>query len=689
MNDLRCCWVFLGLLTLAIGCSSTGARVESPEVLSLRQEVREFEYRRDFDVHFFTLLLESEDTDSGTRRMAVRALGRIADPAAVPMIMAVAEAHGDDVELAIEAAFALGQIADARAWSTLRNFVESEPDTESPDTELQDPRLPVLRERAVEALGKLKDAGDDVPRLLARLLEDEDANVRGQAALALWRLDNKQHLDALAAALEREDDPEAKWRIVYALARIDDPATLAPLRRVLSDRQPWVRTFAARGMRTPVDPESISALGLVLADKSAFWTTRVEVMQSFQALLASELTTEQRTRARDILLENLFREKHPLVLRALLLALTDDRAGQIEQDVLLATAKGAGSATVRRAAVEAYGKVAKSGSLEFLGECGQSADPWVRVAAATALESAGDQARGALMGFLDDDDSRPREAAVRVLAKCADEQAWERIKGLAVADPSLAVRGTAISQLKELKPAGWQAALIRAYQSAAAPDLWESRTDILKALAEEPEGRDLSRIALDDAFVSVRRVARRILEERGEHVSQQREVAGPLSHEGRFPDLYAQVGKGSRPRVILETDRGDIVIELYLDDAPIHVSNIIHLTQRGFYDGLLFHRVVPSFVVQGGDPRGDGWGDAGYHLPDEINQHRYIRGAVGMPKTMERDTGGCQIFITHLPTPHLDGRYTVFGQVILGMEVVDQIEVGDRILRARVLDRPR
>ncbi len=138
----------------------------------------------------------------------------------------------------------------------------------------------------------------------------------------------------------------------------------------------------------------------------------------------------------------------------------------------------------------------------------------------------------------------------------------------------------------------------------------------------------------------------------------------------------------ARPEIALETDKGLIRIVLYARAAPIHVRNLLALVQRGFYDGLTFHRVVSAFVIQGGDPRGDGWGDPGYTIRDEINQFGYLPGTLGMPKA-GKDTGGCQLFFTHLPAPHLDGRYTVFGQVISGMGTVDRIEVGDKILRAR------
>jgi cyclophilin family peptidyl-prolyl cis-trans isomerase len=111
------------------------------------------------------------------------------------------------------------------------------------------------------------------------------------------------------------------------------------------------------------------------------------------------------------------------------------------------------------------------------------------------------------------------------------------------------------------------------------------------------------------------------------------------------------------------------------------VAAFVDRVREGFYDGTIWHRVVPNFVVQGGDPRGDGWGNGGVTLRDEINPLPFGRGAVGMPKA-GKDTGGCQLFITHVMTPHLEGTYTVFGQVVAGMDVVDRIEVGDRIVRA-------
>jgi cyclophilin family peptidyl-prolyl cis-trans isomerase len=137
------------------------------------------------------------------------------------------------------------------------------------------------------------------------------------------------------------------------------------------------------------------------------------------------------------------------------------------------------------------------------------------------------------------------------------------------------------------------------------------------------------------------------------------------------------------PQVHIETEKGTIEIELDVLDAPLTASNFITLARKGYFDGLTFHRVVPNFVIQGGDPRGDGEGGPGYTIRDELNQEPYLRGTVGMALAW-RDTGGSQFFITHSPQPHLDARYTVFGQVIAGMDVVDRLARGDVIRHVRV-----
>jgi cyclophilin family peptidyl-prolyl cis-trans isomerase len=139
------------------------------------------------------------------------------------------------------------------------------------------------------------------------------------------------------------------------------------------------------------------------------------------------------------------------------------------------------------------------------------------------------------------------------------------------------------------------------------------------------------------------------------------------------------------PHVYIDTAKGTIQIELAVIDAPVTVQNFIELATKGFFNALTWHRVVGNFVIQDGDPRGDSEGSPGYTIRDELNEMPYLRGTVGMALDWQ-DTGGSQFFITHSPQPHLDARYTAFGHVVAGMEVVDQLQQGDAIQRVRVWD---
>ena len=138
------------------------------------------------------------------------------------------------------------------------------------------------------------------------------------------------------------------------------------------------------------------------------------------------------------------------------------------------------------------------------------------------------------------------------------------------------------------------------------------------------------------------------------------------------------------PRARLVTERGILTIVFYGADAPITVANFIVLAHRGYFNGTRFHRVVPNFVAQDGDPRGDGNGGPGYAIRDEFNRRPYDRGALGMALSGP-DTGGSQYFLTHAPQPHLDGHYTVFGHLSTGDGVLDRIVQGDRIIDVQVV----
>jgi len=148
---------------------------------------------------------------------------------------------------------------------------------------------------------------------------------------------------------------------------------------------------------------------------------------------------------------------------------------------------------------------------------------------------------------------------------------------------------------------------------------------------------------------------------------------------------------------IIETEKGNIVLELFASDVPTTVNNFVFLASEGFYDGTTFHRVIPGFVAQGGDPTGTGAGNPGYFFADEITEHTHVTGALSMANAGP-NTNGCQFFITYTPQPSLDGKHSVFGQVIAGMDVLEKLAPrdpltqkpdfeGDTIIRITIEER--
>jgi len=145
------------------------------------------------------------------------------------------------------------------------------------------------------------------------------------------------------------------------------------------------------------------------------------------------------------------------------------------------------------------------------------------------------------------------------------------------------------------------------------------------------------------------------------------------------PDLSVDGNGLSKATVLIKTDKGLIKFKFYSKDAPNTVKRIVELINSKFYNGLNFHRVEPNFVIQGGDPNGNGTGGSGQNLKAEFNDRKHIEGAVAMARAMDPDSADSQFYITLAATPHLDHNYTVFGQVTEGMDVVKKIEVGDKM----------
>jgi peptidyl-prolyl cis-trans isomerase B (cyclophilin B) len=127
------------------------------------------------------------------------------------------------------------------------------------------------------------------------------------------------------------------------------------------------------------------------------------------------------------------------------------------------------------------------------------------------------------------------------------------------------------------------------------------------------------------------------------------------------------------PTATMETDQGTIELEFWPDVAPKTVENFLTLARKGYYNGLIFHRVIPGFMIQGGCPQGTGTGGPGYQIKAEFNKRKHVRGVISMARSANPDSAGSQFFLMHKDSPHLDGAYTGFGQITSGIEVVDKI----------------
>jgi peptidyl-prolyl cis-trans isomerase B (cyclophilin B) len=147
-----------------------------------------------------------------------------------------------------------------------------------------------------------------------------------------------------------------------------------------------------------------------------------------------------------------------------------------------------------------------------------------------------------------------------------------------------------------------------------------------------------------------------------------------------------KIDKTKQYTATIETEKGKLVLELYAGDVPLTVNNFVFLTREGFYNNTTFHRVIAGFMAQGGDPTGTGTGGPGYSFADEFTEHTHVTGALSMANAGP-NTNGSQFFITYAPQPHLDGRHSVFGQLIDGVDVLEAIEQGDTMVQITVEEK--
>ncbi len=591
--------------------------------------------------------------------------------------------------------------------------------------------------RAIGQVGGLTRA----PRL-RELVSDSDTAVAAEAAFALGMLRDSASRDVLAAALRRVPAGiEAAW----ALGEIGGPAREQITRGLgtagLAPRVTEALLLAASKLRpiplTAVLPH-LQGRSVIAQRAAAYAIARPGVAGGVRALipLASSLDAETRMLVASALGQRAAGDSLADIVTPALRTLARDRDSRVrinasrslashgtaQRDAVLALLRDA-DANVRIATAQSLSTAADTGlawwaqrwnvdtSMAFRRSILESAArrglelpalaEWLarrewqtRAAALGAVQPLPSPDRKRLLAgrLLEDTNDVVRAAAYGIVLAGPTYPTRDSLITVALADRAMEVRLAGLGAMRVGRaPASVPGAALSAYQRARD----DRENDVrVQAIALIRGAWRADSASFDAPLLSALRTLPRPVDplERAAAIGTTPLAGwGPATGESRRLAWYDSVVRAivrpamaGRPSVAeIRTSRGAITLELLGADAPITVENFVRLARSGYYSGTRFHRVVPNFVIQDGDPTGTGSGGPGYAIRDELNRRRYQRGTLGMALSGP-DTGGSQYFICHSAQPHLDGHYTIFGQLRAGALTLDRVVQGDRILAIRI-----
>ncbi len=651
------------LLMLASACASTDGPRPVGHLPAVAVE--------NLDERALLLLLADRETyepiavsralDGGAelRRQAALTLGRVGDRRGAPALEALLGDSSAQVRQA--AAFALGEVGEQSGEDLSEALLGAVLDADRETGRL-----------AVEALAKL---GTPLETVIERLIEVPSEELFPRLLPSLFRFDGDAVVRWAEQGLE-QPEPAQRAMAAYALARNPRPEGAPLLRTLLMDDDSQIRGWAARGIGRVGERADVERLRPLAGDAAPG-----PIIQALRAV--RRLVTDGKTPApadwRPLLLE-LIKDPRPGVR---LTAIEVAAVWLLDEDLsdALVGFVSSGVRRERELALLALAEGEDPRAAALLVRLAGDPDPVMR---ARVAEAAGFFRAAEVLEQLATDDSPGVRTAALDTRLAGDPPEAAELVLTALADGDPAVRASALAWARE-NPVFEMPELLAAMAVTWRDRQPDARVAGVRALlaragaAEEERERIVESLEVlaGDAEFLVRRQAAGALADLGLEPP-----AVGAAHGDRSVQIYRQIVQQThRPRrVDLVTERGSVRLELACPEAPFTCLNFLQLASQGYYDGLTFHRVVPDFVVQAGDPRGDGWGGPGYAIRDEMNLLRYSRGAVGMALSGP-DTGGSQFFVTLAPQPHLDGGYTIFGRVIAGEEVLDEIVQGDRILR--------
>ena len=709
------CQSFVCLLILCAGVSieHVQAQTSTPKYDSIPAAthilILQAEDERRWDRVLSSLLT---DVNPVIRSRAALAAGRIGNDQALPSLSALLKDDNQDVRAM--AAFAIGEIESNSGADVLISMIRN---TQEP---------PAVRARAIEALGKIAAA---LPR-------DQEARTRELGAVILEALRGSSNetetiLLGLTAALRarptdagsviggflNHQDPRVRADAANALARLRAKDANTQLRSLLtSDPDPIVRANAARVLGATEDKSAADALlGRALNDSDS--RVRVSAIRALASIKEPANAEPLLKRAGD-LIGDFRRAKKPvrnpqnelLEITTTLGRLLPLQSAENKSDEKVVS----GFISNMRELIEpwapevelAYVRVLPGQYLASFGGTNSKSAALHWRAASSVAQALGEinslpnntpnkdhlvrKAQLLLHDLLDNNSGNlsilkqfhPEYAVPDILRAFAVYKPRDlgELARRFLSDSDVVVRSTAADLIGDLPSSDENSvALISALSRAQNDRLNDALLSIIDALGKQKvsAANEAVKKALQSKDPLVRRRAAVLL--KANNVGDFASSVGTVKTSNTKADYQRALARGEQSvQAVVTTSKGSFTMELLPRDAPLTVDNFIRLAQRGYFRGITIHRVVPNFVIQDGDPRGDGNGGPGYQIRCEINQVPYERAAVGMALS-GKDTGGSQWFVTHSRQPHLDGGYTVFGTVSSGMDVVDNIVRGDVI----------
>jgi cyclophilin family peptidyl-prolyl cis-trans isomerase/HEAT repeat protein len=588
------------------------------------------------------------DTDPSVRAMAAFALGEVERVAAAEALTAVVKKSDEPAEIRARALEALGKIAAAlpqpeqarqrELGAVIREALEVE-STQSGN------QLTVLLGITAALRSRPADAGPT----LAKFLNSPDARVRSDAANALARLRLKDGNERLRFLVDTDRDPNVRANAARVLGITEDPESFQLLLgRATSDVDERVRVSGIRGLAALKNP---NAADLLLKHITSNRNEIFEIANTVGRLIPQ-------TDYHDAIFW--FKTKNETLNHTapeieIAFARVAPAAYLAELEKLKAPADWRATAAIANALAE------------YATPDAIKARPEMATAAEAALRK--------MLAYPNADNAIPDVLRALAAFKPKDLQ---QVLITHLQHRDVIVRATAADLLGDLPPSDdITRALIATWPFTTGDSLNDAALSILDSLGKQRNDTANAgiKVALRSSDYLVRRRAADLLKANG--AGDFSSAVGTVKTRNTATDYRRALARiGRKVTAVVTTTRGSFTMELLPSEAPLTVDNFVQLAQRNYFRNVTIHRVVPNFVIQDGDPRGDGNGGPGYQIRCEINQVPYDRATLGMALS-GKDTGGSQWFVTHAPQPHLDGGYTVFGRVVAGMEVVDRIERGD------------